>query len=345
MKKSNVLLLIIGAILTIVPYFINIYNIFRLISLLLGIILVLLGLILNAKRKLLKIILYPIGLIALCFALDYVVCFTSNNIPIIAIAHKSSSKVITYDSLLYRVYDCEDVLTFDANYEKDYLCNGQAIKMISINKFLENPKESYKESKGKFVHLQGKINTIVGTSSLVLNTYDEKVELNGYVTFNTGKQVAIDDLDINPAEYYVYDLIEVIGLVSSYEEKDDVVVIHLSDAKVLKSDVYKEYELLVNNINDLEKTKVDEKLYYLGLQGIFYKYDENNIYEIDYLLLDKRETLENLVKDVTPSMIDDVHELFELESYNLIKCASGDIIFANKDITNLKNACDFEDEN
>jgi len=55
--------------------------------------------------------------------------------------------------------------------------------------------------------------------------------------------------------------------------------------------------------------------------------------------------LENLVKDVTPSMIDDVHELFELESYNLIKCASGDIIFANKDITNLKNACDFEDEN
>ncbi|MBQ6840976.1 MAG: hypothetical protein IJO63_02520 [Bacilli bacterium] len=339
MKKQNIILIIFGLVLILVPFFIKIYSVFRLISLLIGIILLLLGLIINQNKKILRVIFYPIIIIGGCLLLDYINSYLFKGIPVISFGYASSDKVSTYNSLFYRVYDCEDILTFDANYKRDYLCNKDAIELIGVNKYLENPKESYKDTKGKFVHLTGKISEIVGTSALKLSAYDEKIELNGYVVFDEGKKVYIEGLDINPADYRIYDFVEVVGLVSRYEEKDLKTIIYLTDAIVIKSDVYNEYELLVNNIDSKEKTKIDENVYYLGLQGIFYKYDENNIYEIDYMLSDKRVTLESLIGEITPSMIEDVHELYELESYNIVVCENKDIIFANKDITNLKKVC------
>lgn len=343
MKKQNLILIIIGFILIVIPFFIQIFSIFRLISLLLGIIVLLLGLILNKKNKLLRIIFYPVILISGLLLLDLFLAKMFSSVPVIAFAHESSSKVSTYNSLFFRVYDCDGVLTYDGNYNQDYLCNPSAIEKVSINKYLENPKESYKKTHGKFIHLEGKINTIVGNSSLTLNAYDEKVEINGYVVFDEEKKIIVEGLDIDPADYHVYDLASVVGLVDTYKETNEETIIYLTDAKVIKSDLYNEYSLMVNNISSREKEKIDEKLYYLGIQGIFYKYDENNIYEIDYLLLDKRETLENLIGKVTPSLIEDVHKLYELENYNLIICEDEDVIFANKDITNLKNVCDKEE--
>lgn len=343
MKKQYLFLIIMGLILIIIPYFINVFSVFRLVSLLIGIILLLLGLIINKKNKIMKIILYPILLISSVMFLDFVSSSIFKIIPIIAFSHKSSSKVSTYNSLFYRVYDCDGIITFDNNYEKTFICNPDSISITSINKFLENPKESYQDSKGKFVHLEGKINTIVGNSSLTLNGYDENIELNGYVVFDEEKKVIVNGLEINPADYHIYDFIEVVGLVDSYKETDEETIIYLIDAVVIKSNIYSKYELLVNNITSREKTKIDEKMYYLGIQGIFYKYDENNIYEIDYLLLDKRETLENLIGDISPSLIEDVHRLYELENYNIVVCENDDIIFANKDITKLKNVCDKEE--
>ncbi|MBE6147939.1 MAG: hypothetical protein E7167_00290 [Firmicutes bacterium] len=342
MKKKYIILTILGLIFIIVPYFINIFSVLRLISLSMGIILFLLGVIIGKKKKIVRIILYPIATIMSVLAFDFIFASVLRGIPVVAFSHESSQKVNTYNSLFYRVYDCDNVLTFDNNYEKAFLCNPDSIETTPINKFLENPKESYKDNKGKFVHLQGKINTIVGNSSLTLNAYDEKIELNGYVVFDEEKKVIIEGLDINPADYHIYDIIQVVGLVSSYKKTETETTIYLTDAVVIKSDLYNKYELIVNNITSREKTKIDEKFYYLGIQGIFYKYDENNIYEIDYLLLDKRETLENLVGNITPSMIEDVHRLYELENYNIVVCENEDIIFANKDITKLKNVCEEE---
>ena len=344
MKKLNYILIGIGIFLIVIPFFIRVYSIFRLISVLLGIVTLLLGLIIGKGKKILKIVIYPIIIMGFVLAGDFLFSSLFKGIPIISFVHSSSSKVNTYNSLFYRVYDCEGVLSFDHNYQKAYLCNHDAIEMISVNKFLENPIESYNDYQGKFVRLKGKISTIVGNSSLSFNTYNENIELNGYVDFDENKKVVINDLKINPTEYYIYDFVEVIGLVSDYEKKQDQITVYLDDAIVIKSDLYDNYDLIVNNISSLEKTKIDEKMYYLGIQGIFYKFDENNIYEIDYLLLDKRLSIDTLIKDIPLTMIDNVHKLYELEKYNLVICDNDDIIFANKDIINLKNICS-EDEN
>lgn len=340
MKKTKVILIIVGLLLILVPFLINIYNIFRLVSLLIGIIVLLIGLIIGKRKLILKVSVYPLVIIGAVFLGELVSVIFFKMVPIIAFAHASSSEVKTYNSLLYRVYDCGGVLTVDYNYEKDFLCNPSLIEEISINKLLENPKESFNKYKGKFVHIKGKINTIIGESSIALNAYDEKIELNGYVTFDFEKRVIIENLVINPSEYYVFDFVSVVGLVNSYEEKDGITTIKLTDAQMLKSDVYETYELLVNNIKDYSKVKTDDKLYYLGIEGIYYKYDENNIYEIDYLLLDKRETLENLINGINAVDLEDNNMLYELDNYNIIVCSNDDIIFANKDITNLKDVCE-----
>ena len=339
MKKVNILLIILGVIFLIVPYFINVYSLFRLLSILIGIIVLSLGLIIYLPEKVAKIIVIPLSLIVGAYLFDFFAVNLFNTYPIIAIKHKSSSKVETYNSLFYRVYSCDGVLTIDNNYTKEYLCSDGSVKKINVNKFLENPKESFKKSKNKFVHIEGKITTIVGTSSLTLSAYEDKIAVNGHVSFDGEKSVVIDSLNIDPTNYYVYDFIEVIGLVSSIKTVGDKTEIHLTNAKIIPSEIYDKYELVVNEIKDNTVTKTEEKYYYMGIQGIYYRYDENNIYELPYLLLDKRESIDNLVKNATLIEEED-YSYYDLNEYFLVKCKKDNIVFVNKNIKDLATACE-----
>ena len=339
MKKLNYIFLILGIIFTVLPYFFKVYSLFRLLSLVVGTILIILGLIVNKNHYYIRLFVYPVIAIFAIFFCDFSIYKIFDVIPVVAIRHKSSSKVSTYNSLLYRVYDCAGRLTYDNNYKKTYVCSDDAINVIDINKFLEDPKTSYKKYKGKFVHLQGKITTIIGNSTLVLNAYSEEVKLNGYVEFNQEKMVHIDGLEIDPSKFYIYDVIEVVGLVKNYNNGEDKEEIHLIDAKIIENKMYDEYELSVNNIDGLDKVKITENMYNIGIEGIYYKYDENNIYELTYLLTDERETLDNLTKDVEPKVVNDDDKVYELNDFNLIMCENKQILFVNKNISKLDNLC------
>lgn len=338
MKKVNIILLLLGLLLLLVPFFINVYTIIRLVSILIGIIVFSLGLIIYLPEKTLKIIFLPIILICLSYLLDFFVVNLFNSYPIWAVKYTSSENVQTYNSLFYRIYACNDKLTIDANYKENFLCNPNMIQKESVNKFLENPKESYKKTKNKFVHLEGKITTIVGASSITLSSYDEKTSLNGHVSFDTNKSVVIDNLDIID-KYYIYDLVEVIGQVSQIKIAEDKIEIHLVDAILIPSSIYDDYELIVNEINDNNIVKKEEKYYYLGIEGIYYRYDENNIYELPYLLLDKRESIDNLIENAQKSEEENT-TFYKLLDFTVVKCPKDNIIFVNKNIIDLENICD-----
>lgn len=338
MKKVNIFLIIIGFLLITVPFLINVYNLLRLLCLLIGIIVLSLGLIIHFPGKIIRIIIIPIFLIFSVCLFDFFVVNIFNTYPVIAFKHISSSKVITYNSLFYRVYSCNGTLTIDNNYRHNYLCDDKDLSIINVNKFLENPHESYKEYKNKFVHIEGKITMIVGDSGLSLASYDDKISLNGHVTFDHAKKIVVDNVKIDPSAYYVYDFIEVIGLVSSLKKVDDAIEIHLIDAKIIPSAIYNKYELIVNDIEDETITKTQEKYYYMGLQGIYYRYDENNIYELPYLLLDKRETIDNLVKNVTP-IEEEKYRYYNLKDFTLVQCPKDNIVFVSNNIKDLSKAC------
>ena len=344
MKKSNknidIKLVIFGLLFSIVPFFINRSSIFRIISLLLGVCLITYALVRKNLKEKVRLILCFLC-IAICFAVfDFFLVFTFKRVPVVSYKIESSSKVASYNSFFYRLIRCDKKYYTDFGYKKSYMCKKDDIKLVSINEFLENPEESYKEYKYKYVHLSGKINTIVGTSSLILNAYTSEDSLNGFVSFDEGRKIVLDNLQIDPKNYYIYDIVEVIGKVSSYMEKDTIKEIHLTDAKVINSDIYDNYELVVNNIDEKKKTLAHGNIYYYGLQGIYYKYDESNIYTLDYLLSDKREVIDDLIKGIEAEVVNDEDKLYKLDKYSLLVCKNEDVVFLNKKIKNFEDICE-----
>lgn len=340
MKNLKTILVPVGTLLVITPFFINIYSVLRLISVIIGIILLTLGLTIDSKKyRIFKIILFLVIISAFVYLSDLCLVKGFKTIPVISEKIKSSSKMSVYNGILYRVYECDDVKTIDIGYKKEFVCNKNVLKKNSVNAFLANPKESYKKSKNKFVRLEGKITKMVGTSELTLNSYSSEVALNGYVEFDTDKSVVLEGLNIDPTNYYIYDNIEVIGKVTGFSSKDGILSVHLTNVIILNSGLYNDYELVVNDIENESKKKVEEGVYYIGLEGIYYKYDENNIYSMDYLLKDKRVKIEDLIKDNEGTKINEKDTLYELESYNIIICKNKDIIFASKQIEDLEEVC------
>lgn len=342
MKKVKTILIIIGLFISIIPFFIVPYSLIKLISLLTGIIMISLGIIINKKHSIIKIMTIPIIFMIGFYFIDIGISNLFSKPPIIAIRYKSSKKVTSYNSMFYHVLICDDKYYFQNGINNKYLCENGDIKTVDINEYLENPKESYRYTKNKFIHLVGKINTIVGDSSLSLSPFDKNEDntLNGYVNFDTGRKVVLNGIKISQSEFYIYDIIEVIGYVSDYKETENSKEIFLSDAKIIKSKIYDKYELIVNEINTYNKTTANDNFYYIGLSGIYYKYDDDNIYLLDYLLIDKRESIDNLIKDVKEVILEDTEDkLYEKEKYNIILCENKKIIFANKNTPNIKNIC------
>lgn len=344
MKKRNIFILVVGIILLIIPFIINRYSIFRLISLLMGILLISLAFAMTIRHnKIIKIIIFPFVLMLAMYFLDYEVLSLFNRVPIIALREKSSSKMSAYNSLGYRVYSCSNGLTIDENYHMDYACLTSDIDTLNINKFLSNSLENYQKYQNKFVHIEGKINTIIGSSSLYLNYYEEdETTANGFVKFSEDKKLVVDNLDIDPKDFYIYDYVEVIGNVYNYVNDEDGVEIHLKDAKVIKSDIYNNYEISVINNSNKDLIEKGEKIYYLGIEEIYYKYTPDVNYELSYLLNDNREKIANLIKNIEPKIVNEEDNLYTLDEYKIIECSNKKYIILNKNITNYNNICNFE---
>ena len=101
MKKLNIVLSIIGFALIIIPFFICKYSIYRLVSTVLGLIIVSLVNIIYHKQLVLRIIFIPIIIFTITYITDYFVMNIFNSYPIMAIKYTSSEKVSTYNSFIW----------------------------------------------------------------------------------------------------------------------------------------------------------------------------------------------------------------------------------------------------
>ena len=76
MKVKKIILLVSGLILLIIPFFINVYSIYRLVSVGLGIILITISALLNNKVNKFLVIILPILLLIIVYSLDYIKTYT-----------------------------------------------------------------------------------------------------------------------------------------------------------------------------------------------------------------------------------------------------------------------------
>lgn len=333
MKKRLIWLLGIGLTLMIVPFIINKYSIFRVISLVIGVILIEVCFCLKKKRNIFLVILIPVLLFTMSYGVDVLLAFKLKYVPIYSYVIKSSDKMKTYNSFFYRVYDCNNNLNLDYGYRSSYVCNNELLDIISINKFLQDPKDSFNEYKNKFVRIYGKISRISGNESIELAAYTKSEEvLNGYVNFNLDYTLNIKTTD-DLSKYRIYDYIDVIGRVDLLKDN----TITLIDTKLIPSDIYNDYSFeIVNNNDEKLSNLIKEKgYYYYGINSLNVKYDQDNIYELSYVLQDEKLTFDDLVDDMDFKIIsnkdeEEVAKVYNLEKFNVIECSNNKKIVANK---------------
>lgn len=345
MKKRLIVLLGFGLTLMIVPFLINIYSIFRIISLVLGIILITVSLCLKKKRNIFYIILVPLIMMVFSYGIDTLLFYTLKRVPVFSYAIKSSDKMRTYNSFFYRVFDCNGDLTLDYGYTKNYVCSNDCLDAININSFMQDAEESFKKYHHKFVHIYGKISKITGNENIELASFTQGDDiLNGYVNFNLNN-ILIVNTDENLSKYRIYDYVDVYGKVTSINDGK----ITLTNTKLVASDIYDTYsfEIIASDDNKLTNLVKEKDYYYYGLNTINVKYDGNNIYELSYLLTDDRFKFDDLIKDKeyeTFKNDEDVEiaKKYKLEKFDLLECSNGKKIVANSKSKADQSVCDLE---
>ena len=345
MKKRLIVLLGLGLTLMIVPFLINIYSIFRIISLVLGIILITVSLCLKKKRNIFYIILVPLIMLVFSYGIDTLLFYTLKRVPVFSYAIKSSDKMRTYNSFFYRVFDCNGKLTLDYGYTKNYVCSNDCLDAININSFMQDAEESFKKYHHKFVHIYGKISKITGNENIELASFTQGDDtLNGYVNFNLNN-ILIVNTDENLSKYRIYDYVDVYGKVTSINDGK----ITLTNTKLVASDIYDTYsfEIIASDDNKLTNLVKEKDYYYYGLNTINVKYDGDNIYELSYLLTDDRFKFDDLIKgkeyEVFKNDEDvEIAKKYKLEKFDLLECSNGKKIVANSKSKANQSICDLE---
>lgn len=345
MKKRLIVLLGLGLTLMIVPFLINIYSIFRIISLILGIILITVSLCLKKKRNIFYIILVPLIMLVFSYGIDTLLFYTLKRVPVFSYAIKSSDKMRTYNSFFYRVFDCNGNLTLDYGYTKNYVCSNDCLDAININSFMQDAEESFKKYHHKFVHIYGKISKITGNENIELASFTESNNtLNGYVNFNLNN-ILIVNTEENLSKYRIYDYVDVYGKVTSINDGK----ITLTNTKLVASNIYDTYsfEIIASDDNKLTNLVKEKKYYYYGLNTINVKYDGDNIYELSYLLTDDRFKFDDLIKgkeyEVFKNDEDvEIAKKYKLEKFDLLECSNGKKIVANSKSKANQSICDLE---
>lgn len=345
MKKRLIVLLGLGLTLMIVPFLINIYSIFRIISLVLGIILITVSLCLKKKRNIFYIILVPLIMLVFSYGIDTLLFYTLKRVPVFSYAIKSSDKMRTYNSFFYRVFDCNGNLTLDYGYTKNYVCSNDCLDAININSFMQDAEESFKKYHHKFVHIYGKISKITGNENIELASFTQGDDtLNGYVNFNLNN-ILIVNTDENLSKYRIYDYVDVYGKVTSINDGK----ITLTNTKLVASNIYDTYsfEIIASDDNKLTNLVKEKDYYYYGLNTINVKYDGDNIYELSYLLTDDRFKFDDLIKgkeyEVFKNDEDvEIAKKYKLEKFDLLECSNGKKIVANSKSKANQSICDLE---
>ncbi len=345
MKKRLIVLLGLGLTLMIVPFLINIYSIFRIISLVLGIILITVSLCLKKKRNIFYIILVPLIMLVFSYGIDTLLFYTLKRVPVFSYAIKSSDKMRTYNSFFYRVFDCNGNLTLDYGYTKNYVCSNDCLDAININSFMQDAEESFKKYHHKFVHIYGKISKITGNENIELASFTQGDDtLNGYVNFNLNN-ILIVNTDENLSKYRIYDYVDVYGKVTSINDGK----ITLTNTKLVASDIYDTYsfEIIASDDNKLTNLVKEKDYYYYGLNTINVKYDGDNIYELSYLLTDDRFKFDDLIQDKEYEVFKndedvEIAKKYKLEKFDLLECSNGKKIVANSKSKANQSICDLE---
>jgi len=124
------------------------------------------------------------------------------------------------------------------------------------------------------------------------------------------------------------------------------------DSIIIESDLYDTFELSVVEKNKCENDKAEyaktETLtYYTScLNNVFVRYDEENVYDLSYVLLDKKMAFDSLISKSVDKEELDGNILYEYETFKLLSCANKEeVIIGNSNLKIDSPYCEVEEPN
>ncbi len=345
MNKKSLLLKGMGILLLVVPFFINRYSLLRFISVLLGIVLITIAILVFQKRIGFKVAIILLFLFSLIYAIDYGCVSFLKRVPIFAIENKTEEAFSTYNSIFYRVYNCNGISILDTMYKKSYACD-YTLEEKDINTFLDSANLNYKKYHSKFITIRGKVSEVFGNDYISLQAYEQnKNNLVGSIIFNKNATLKVKNNQGNLKLYGYYEIYDNVVVTGKIAKKENNEII-MYDAKITLVNNYDEFSVNVIEEKTCKNkpkalTKVEDYQYYSEcLDEIFVKYDENTIYDIILALETKKLTFEKWVKDAEMEENSE-KELYKFENYHLLKCKNTNtILIGTKKLKLTSNFCE-----
>ena len=352
-KEYNVRLLVIGFILVLIPLFINKLTVIRLILSLIGILCITLFFKQKDKRK--NILLFIAFLIVSIF-IDSIISATFVRIPIYTYNIVTIGKTRVYNSIGYRIWQCNldstKDMKVDTFYTQGYICDAKNIEQIDSNSFLNSVIENYDEYHNTYVKIRGKISKKNSQNSVEMQPYEKNdLTINGYVSFADNITLKImfknniPELDL----YDIYDEITVIGKVKTLEHFDEKFTIYLSEAEFVSDEKFNTYQIIINKEESCSSEKSivyssdENDLYTYCLDDITIKYGNNN-YELSSALSSSKITIESLFEyEESKEESEDGNILHIFKDYSILECnkeKSKDLIIGPVTMKNNSTTCE-----
>ena len=285
-----------------------------------------------AKRKVVLLPYYLLICIGGLLALDYILVKSTDRVPVFSYVIESNENVKLYNAVGYRVWDCNGTFVIDKLYQRSYLCDDAYIEEVDSKVFISHVVENFDELENKFVKVKGKISSITGIEYVSMQSYEETdITMNGYVTFadNITLKFKFNGGNENVSNYEVYDNAILIGRVAKLYEDNNKYEIILEDAKIIKDEIYDDFEISVTSKKECDKDDqvsllVSESTYDIYsscMDKIVVRYSEDLVYELSFLLTsDKLEIDDILEKANNVSYDKDNNVLYEFDGFNILEC-------------------------
>ncbi len=340
MKNKRIIFKVLGITLIFFPFILKKYSLYRIISLILGILIFTKELFIKKDKLKLKMLSFFLIIFIILYSLDYFLVTHFKYLPIFSIEIKSSNNMSTYDSIFYRLYNCQNEITIDNFYKMNYICQNN-LEIKEINSFLNNIENNYKKYKYKFITIKGKISEIVGNDYISLQSYEQNVNLVEQITFDKNLSLKIENNNDNLkfyGKYEIYDEIIVTGKLVKKENKH--LIIH--DAKIEMINNYEEFNLNVIENKQCEQnikklTTINDYNYYTNcIDKIYIKYKEDIVYDLIFTLETNKITFDKLIKNSIKKE-NEIQELYQLPNYSILKCKYSNNILIGSSILDLNN--------
>lgn len=343
--KKNIVLLIFGIGLLILTFILREYSIMRLILATVGIIFIILSICFLKTKRIIKFVLSLITILSI-YGIDIILVYKSIHEPIFAIKYESSDSILTFNSIKYRVFKCDNKYIFDYNYSKQFPCSSNSLSDVQINSFLNTISNEFPKYKNKYIKINGKVSKIAGTNIIELSTYEITDDsINGHVAFGDNLVLKVIFHENLNNYYKIYDNVSVVGMINKKVVDKEKTIIEMVDSKIKENNLYTNYTLSVNENTECDNTLTkyaeinDTIVKSYCLKDIRITYDEENIYDLSYALQDKKISLDELYKK-SSNIVSDYNKLYEYEYFNILVCKDNkNVIIGNKKLSLENDYC------